>query len=318
VERVGDIAPVWPTEGHRPPLDRAIATLAERQHGVVALRQLRALGLSASAVRDRVRAGRLYRIHRAVYAVGYSLLTLKGIWMAAVLACEAGAVLSHRSAAAVLGLRPDNRPVTDVTTPRRGRHLNGVIRHTSQTLGPRDVSVVEGIPCTSVARTLLDIAEEINWQGLRRACNQAEILRVFDKRQIDDVLARADGRRGTPMLREVLAKGRIGEAITRNDLEEAFLSLCELAGLPSPLVNRWIPLDGGGVEADFLWPEHRLIVETDGGGTHDTPTAFEDDRRRDQRLMLAGYRVVRFTSRQVTHEPNDVMKALLALLAKAR
>jgi Protein of unknown function (DUF559) len=252
-----------------------------------------------------------------VYAVGYSLLTLKGIWMAAVLACGPGAALSHRSAAALLGLRPDNRPVTDVTTPRRGRHLKRVIRHVSKTLGPRDVTVIDGIPCTSVARTLLDIAEEINWQGLRRACNQAEILRIFDKRQIDDVLARADGRRGAPMLSEILAKGRIGEAITRNELEETFLSLCESAGVPAPLVNQWIPLDGGSVEADFLWPNHRLVAETDGGGTHDTPTAFEEDRRRDQRLMREGYRVVRFTRLQVTRDSKDVARTLLALLESA-
>ena len=314
MERVSHIAATCPPERDGPPLDRAIAALAGGQHGVVALRQLQALGISPRAVRDRVAAGRLHRIHRGVYAVGHSVLSLRAIWMAAVLACGPGAVLSHRSAAALRGLRQDNRAWIDVTTPRHGRHLNGIIRHRSTTLTDADVTVVDGIPCTSVARTLLDIAEEIDGQSLRRACNQAEILRVFDMREVEDVLARSGGRRGASTLREVLKKGRIGAAITRNELEEDFLALCERAGLPPPLVNEWIAFgDGTGVEADFLWPAWGLIAETDGGASHDTPHAFEGDRRKDQRLMRMGFRVVRFTWWQVRHEPDEVAATLRAL-----
>ncbi len=296
-------------------MDLKIARLARRQHAVVSLNQLRAVGLTSSAVRERRRRGRLHRVWQTVYAVGHSLLTSEGRWMAAVLACGDGAVLSHRSAAALHGLRPDNRAVIDVTTPPRGlRRMKGIVRHESATLTEADVTVVDGIPCTSVARTLLDVAEEIDRQGLRRACNQAEVLRVFDGREIEDVLARAQGRRGAGMLRDVLAHGRVGEAVTRSELEEEFLSLCERAKLPPPSVNAWIALEGGGVEADFLWPEVRLIAETDGGAVHDTPGAFQDDRRRDQRLMRAGYRVVRFTWWQVLHAPEELVETLRALL----
>jgi predicted transcriptional regulator of viral defense system len=315
MEGVTAIASTWSTESRTPPRDRVIANLAERQHGVVALPQLLALGLAESSVRERVRAGRLHRVHRGVYAIGHSVLSSEGRLIAAVLASGPGALLSHRSAAALHGLRPDNRPVIDVTSPRRGLHRVGPIRrHHSGTLSETDRSVVDGIPCTSVARTLLDLAEEVDRQGLRRACNQAEVLRIFDLAELEDVLSRSDGRRGAPVLREILASGRIGEAITRNDLEEAFLTLCDQAGLPVPRVNAWIPLEGGDVEADFYWPEYRLIAETDGGETHDTPHAFQADRRRDQKLMRAGYRVVRFTWWQVFREADEVTETLRALL----
>jgi very-short-patch-repair endonuclease len=235
--------------------------------------------------------------------------------MAAVLACGEGAVLSHRSAAALLGLREDQRSVIDVTTPGASRRrMDGIVRHRGDTVRVTDTTVVDGIPCTSVARTLLDLAEVVDRQGLRRACNQAEVLRVFDGRAIADVLARASGRRGAPILRAILADGRLGEAVTRNDLEEAFLALCERAGLPAPKVNAWIPLQGGDAEADFFWPDHRLNAETDGRGAHDTPSRFQSDRRRDQRLMRAGYRVVRFTWWQVFHAQREVEETLRDLI----
>jgi len=233
--------------------------------------------------------------------------------MRAVLASGRGAVLSFRSAAALHGLRPDNRAVTDVTTARTGlRPVNGIVRHESQTLTPRDVMVVRRIPCTSVARTLLDLAAVVDWQGVRRACSQAEVLRVFDKRQIDDLLARSNGHPGAPVLRDVLARGRVGEAVTRNDVEEAFLVLCARARLDEPRVQ---PLDrarrprGAG-----RLPLARQAAHRQGrrGGSHDTHTGFQEDRRRDQALMAAGYRVVRFTWWQVLHAPGEV----LAILAK--
>jgi hypothetical protein len=281
---------------------------------VVALDQLGALGLSARAVGDRVTVGRM---HRGVYAVGHMALSREGASMAAVLACGAGAVLSHRSAGALLGLRPDARPVTDVTTPsRRLRGMRGIARHTSETLRDADVTNVEGIPCTSAARTLLDLAEQIDRQGLRRACNQAEVLRTFDGRKVADVLARAEGRRGAVVLQAVLTQGRVGEAITRSGLEEDFLSLCVRAELPPPEVNGWIPLPGGDAKPDFLWPDRGLIAETDGRYVHTTQAAFEADRRGDQRLMRAGHRVVRFTRWQVRHAPNEVVETLRVLLER--
>jgi hypothetical protein len=148
------------------------------------------------------------------------------------------------------------------------------------------------------------------------AIEQAEILRLFDLRAVDDVLARADGRRGAAALRAVLSEIRLGTTLTRSTLEERFLAICRGAGLPPDAVNAWVPHpEGGGAEADFLWREQRLIVEVDGREVHTTHGAFERDRRRDQRLMLAGWRVVRFTWRQVYFEPAYVADTLKALLA---
>jgi predicted transcriptional regulator of viral defense system len=144
----------------QPPRDVAIARLAERQHGVVSLSQLNALGLGKAAVAKRAANGRLHRVHRGVYAVGHGRLTLPGRWMAAVLACGQKAVLSHRSAAGLWSLRPDNRANTDVSLPSRSaRSRPGIDVHRSVTLTPADRTVKDGIPCTTLARTLLDVVD---------------------------------------------------------------------------------------------------------------------------------------------------------------
>jgi len=223
-----------------PPLERAIADLATRQHGVIALHQLRTLGLSASAARSRVAVGRLHRVHAGVFAAGHAPLTRNGHSIAAVLACGPGAALSHREAAALRELRSSNRTRIDVTSPgRRGRGCEEIEVHSAATLRPCDVEEVDGIPCTTVARTLLDLAEVTDRRQVERACDRAEVLEVLD-----------------------------------------------------------------------------LIAELDGHRVHSTRRAFEHDRRRDQRLMLAGYRVVRFTWRQVTSEPATAIAILRTLLAR--
>ena len=311
---VQHIAAICPPERDAPPLDVLISRLAERQHGVVSLPQLQFLGLSARAVRDRVAAGRLTRIHRGVYAVGHGRLTLRGHWMAAVLAYGPGAVLSHRSAAALHGIRPDNRPKTDVTVPgRSARSRPGIVVHRSTTLQPADITTIDGIPCTSLARTLLDLAEVIDRQGVERAVSQAEVLCIFDLREVEDVLSRATGRHGAGVLRSVLAEYD-GPTLTEKELEARFLALCRAASLPKPEVNAWITLDDGiAYKIDFLWRAERLAVETDGWETHRTRQAFENDRRRDRRLRLAGLDVVRFTWRDVEREPDEVTAELAAL-----
>ena len=287
------------------------------QHGVIALWQLVELGLGASAVRDRVASGRLHRVHRGVFAVGHAPLTTNGRFMAAVLACGCESALSYRSCAHLRSLRQCARGLIDVTSPRRraGRRLAGIDAHTSTTLLPRDIEIVDGIPCTTVARTLLDLAEVLDRRGLERACEQAEILRVFDLRAVDDVLARAYGRRGAKKLAAVLDELRPGSTLTRQDLEERFLALCRQADLPRPEVNAWIPHGATGSEADFMWRAQRLDVELDGRDVHMTPQAFERDRLRDQQLQVQGWRVVRFTGRQLTDDPRRVAEAVRALLA---
>jgi very-short-patch-repair endonuclease len=238
--------------------------------------------------------------------------------MAAVLACGRRSALSHRSACDLRGLLHTSRALVDVISPTRsGRRRSGIEAHTSSTLLVRDIEEVDGIPCTSVARTLLDLAAVAPRRAVERAVDQAEVLRVLDARQIEDVLARAGHHRGAGVLRAVLHDHAPGTTRTRNDLEEAFLAICRAANLPQPEVNVWIALEPTGYEADFLWREQRFIAEVDGGSAHTTRRAFVHDRRRDQRLMLAGYSVVRFPWQQVFDEPGSVEATLRELLRQA-
>ena len=196
-----------------------------------------------------------------------------------------------------------------------GRGKPGIRVHSGATLTPDDLTVIDSIPCTTLARTLLDLAEDAARREVERAIDRAAELRLLDMTAIDDVLARANGRRGAALLRAVLDEHRAGSTLTRNDLEEAFLRIARDAGAPPDAVNEWIAFpEGSGAEADFLWRTQRLIVEVDGRDPHTTRRAFESDRRRDQRLMLLGWRVVRFTWRQVVFAPAEVAATLRGLL----
>jgi very-short-patch-repair endonuclease len=178
------------------------------------------------------------------------------------------------------------------------------------------VTTIDGIPCTTVARTLVDLGDVVSRRVVERAMDQAEVLRVFDLRAVSEVLARAGRRRGAGTLRTVLEHYE-GPTLTRRQLEELFLTMCRKASLPSPAVNAWITTDDGvAYQADFLWRAERLVAETDGRDVHTTRRAFEHDRLRDQRLALAGFTVVRFTWRQVERDPRRVAGALQALLAR--
>jgi predicted transcriptional regulator of viral defense system/very-short-patch-repair endonuclease len=298
-------------------IDREIAKLAERQHGVVALAQLRALPLSASGVRSRVARGNLHRIHRGVYAVGWPGLTGRGRQMAAVLAYVPGTVLSHRSGAGLWALRPDNRASVEISVPRLGIHSRPGIDVHARTLDPEDVTIVDGIPVTTVARTLVDLGDVTSRRNVERAVEQAEILRLFDRRQIDDALHRAGQRRGASVLTSVLEE-LSGPTLTETDLEEAFLAIVREAGLPDPEVNAPMTLsDGTPVRIDFLWRTERLAVETDGHPFHRTRQSRERDTRRDQLLRLAGFEPVRYTDKQVALEPGWVSETLVALASRA-
>ena len=295
-------------------MDAAIAVLAGRQHGVVALWQLVELGLSAGAVRTRVAAGKLHRVHRGVYAVGHRVLSMDGRRMAAVLACGRTAVASHRMATALHAILTSQ--ALEVTVPGRGeRRVPGVLVHRTRRLHPADITAIEGIPSTSLGRTLIDYAEQATDRQVERACEQAEFLRIYDQAAIEASIARNPGRHGTKRLLAVIGKGELGTTLTRNELEEAFLAICDRIGTPRPLVNAWIPFpEGGGAEVDFLWERERLIVEVDGFETHGTRRAFADDRRRDRRLKLLDYEIARFPWEDVLHSAATSGAELAALL----
>jgi len=298
-----------------------LGALAAQQHGVVSLAQLRALGVSASAVHKRTAAARLHRVHRGVYSLAPSaLLSRNGRFMAAVLACGPAAVLSHRSAAALHELRATDRAGIDVTVPgRAGRAHKGIDVHRSKTLTAVDTTTVSGIPCTTVARTQFDLAEVVNQRAVERAFNQAEVMEVLNYDALADQLQRNRHRHAVPLVRAVLAGGETGNAPTESELEERLLPLCLAAGVPAP--DRQVYIDPGdgepAIRVDFAWRAQRLVIETDGGRYHRTRRAFEDDRRRDQRLALAGWRVVRITWRQLTEEPERIVALLVRLLRPA-
>ena len=285
---------------------------------MISLAELGDLGLTVTAVHKRAASGRLHRVHRGVYSLPPpELLSRYGRWMAAVLTCGPGAVLSHRSAAALHELRATERTNDEVTVPGRStRKRAGIDIHRSTTLTPADATRVNGIPTTTVARTQLDLAEVVSRRALERAYDQADVLEVFDLRALEDQLERNRHRQCARVVRAVLDEHYVGSTPTWSKFEEAFLKLTRATGIPDPEVNVWLVLDDqeSALRVDFVWRRQRLIVETDGHETHRTRQAFERDRRRDQRLTLAGWRVIRVTWRQLTSRPDQVAAMLVTLL----
>jgi very-short-patch-repair endonuclease/predicted transcriptional regulator of viral defense system len=310
--RVDDFASNSSSPGH-PPNDRGLARLATRQHGVVSLWQLRALGLCASTVRHRVAAGRLHRVHVGVYVVGYRRLSPRGRWLAAVLACGPGAVLSHLAALALWELRPHPPGPLDVTVVARGRRGPAGIRvHCVRALDPRDHLVRDAIPVTTVARALLDYAGASSAQQLRTALEAADRRDLLDTREIQACIARSPGR-ATRALTDALAALTGAAPWTRSELERAFLALIRAAGLPEPQANVLV----AGHQVDFFWPAAGLVVEVDGYAFHRGRRSFESDRRRDTDMALAGLRTIRLTQRRIAREPERVQAELRVLLARA-
>jgi very-short-patch-repair endonuclease len=273
--------------------------------------------MDRAATNRRVSAGRLHPVHDGVLAVGHPALTREGRFRAAVLACGPEAVLSHRSAADLWSLRSDDRTVIDVTAPnRRGRSPTGIEAHRNGSLRSVDCTVVADIPCTAVERTLLDLAAVVPIWQLRKAVAEAEVLRILDQAVLRTLLRRSRGRRGVARLRLLLDELHPQIKRTRSELERLFLRMCKQAGLPEPEVNP--PLDVGGrrLRPDFLWRDAGLIVETDSRRYHDTDSAFQLDRKREQRLQLAGWRVSRCTWEQVESEPRRLASTIRSLLAQ--
>lgn len=302
-----------------PRLNPAITALAARQHGVVHVRQLEALGLSARGVQHRAAGRRLHRIHRGVYSVApLTVLSREARWLAAVLASPPGAVASHRTAAALLGLLRYEGEKIEVTVPGpHSRKRGHLVVHGSKTLTPQDVTLVNNIPCTTVARTLFDLAEMVDRRRLERAFDQSEVLELFDLGAIEDQLGRNATRRAAGIVRALLKEHYIGSAPTESELEEAFLALCRSAGLPKPAVQQWLFLGDGGppIRADFLWREQRVVVETDGAKVHGTRQARPRDARRDQRLTVHRWRPIRTDWRQVMRRPAELEATLVALVS---
>jgi very-short-patch-repair endonuclease len=288
----------------------AVAELAQRQWGVVSRAQVSELGASVAGIGSWVRRGRLHVVHRGVYAVGHARLGREGRWLAAVLACGPGAVLSHRSAAAHWGLLHTEQARIDVTAPRSRRGAPPLRLHWSRCLDARDTTNHEGVPTTSVSRTLLDLAATTRPDRLERALAQAQRLQLYDHTAILDVIQRANGHRGTALLARATAHE---PKLTRSEAEARFLQLVRETRLSEPLTNFILAApDHPRLEVDFYWPTHHLIAEIDGWQTHRTRAAFRSDRRRDAALIAIGCRVLRFSYDDIVDEPATTKRRLEA------
>ena len=246
-------------------------------------------------------------MHRGVYAVGHARLSRQGRWLAAVLAHGPGALLSHQSAGALWGLAPERGPV-DVTAQSGRRGRKGIRLHRALFL-PEERTARAAIPVTSVARTLVDLAETLDPDRLSRAYEEADRLRLLVTAEIERVCERSHGRRGLRPILALLAESAHAET-TRSPLEDRVLSLCREHGLSTPRTNVEIL----GHEVDAYWPNARLVVEADSFEFHRHRAAFERDRARDAAMQADGYRVVRLTHRRLEREPEDVAAELRRLL----
>jgi hypothetical protein len=292
--------------------DARLARAAARQHGVISRAQLRDLGIADHAIAYRLRTGRLHRVRRGVFAVGHPRLTPRGRWMAAVLACGPGAALGYVSAAALWEIRNSSATGISVVVPTAGgRRQPGLRVYRHPGLRPDELTTRDGIPVTTLARTVLDLAAVLNDADLERALDQCEFQRLLDWSALD-ALARAHPRhRGARILAKTLATYEPGTTRTKSDLEKLFIAICEAHGLPRPLVNHRTD----HYEVDFLFPDHRLIVEADSWTYHRTRLRFERDRRRDATHARAGFRTLRFTDRQLEHDAEGVAATIRTVLA---
>jgi hypothetical protein len=246
-------------------------------------------------------------LHRGVYAVGHERLTQRGHWLAAVLASGEGALLSHASAAALWGLRGARSPV-DVTCVHGHPGRRGIRLHRAK-IHPAERAIRDGIPVTSVVRTLFDLAEVVDEQRLKHAFEEADRLNLLQLRALESVCERNPGRRALRPIGRLLAE--IGAPTrTHSPLEDRFLDFCREQRLPPPSTNVLV-LDR---EADAFWPQARLVVELDSWGYHRHHAAFERDRIRDTRFLVAGYRTIRVTDRRLDREADTLATEIRSLI----
>lgn len=262
-------------------------------------------------------AGRLRPLHPGVYAVGHRRLPRDGQRLATILWAGPGAALSHREAAAIHGLLPSNRARIEVTTTRRIRAARpGVAVHHSAVLDAEDTVTVAGMRVTTVARTLVDLADVVPKDSLAKALREAEHLRVVDMHDLREAMTRTCHRPGTghAKLKAVLEEHRRrGTQLTRSVLEDRFLQLCERHGLPRPRTNFHV----AGHEVDACWPASRLAVELDGWARHKDRVAFQRDRTKGNAILQAGWRLLRYTHDDIVRRPAETAAALGAFLADA-
>lgn len=287
-----------------------VQALAGRQHGIVTRKQAREAGLSRQGIRRRVESGWLVPQHAGVYAVGHTALTSDSLLVAAVYACGPEALASHRAAGRLWGILRGTQPI-EVTAPRGRKPRDGVVLHRSRCIHDEDRALIHAIPATSLARTLVDLADVLPEKPLADAVHEAEVLRKFDRRKVERVLTRVPGRKGRHKLHRVLAAYRDVQPLTRSRAERLVLAMCAAHGLPTPRTNTWVE----GHEVDFHWPQANLVLEADGAAVHRTTRAFHEDRARDRALAARGLHVVRATWPDLTEGQEALARELHQILA---
>jgi very-short-patch-repair endonuclease len=290
-------------------VERELARIASAAHGVVTRDALLEAGVTRAEIESRVRSGALIREHLGVYRVGHRAPNREARYLAAVLACGHGAALSGVSAAHLLGLVDGAEPLPEVTTPVERRVSGVTTRRARGGLHPGDMTTVRGIPVTSAARTLVDLARLLDAEKLARACHEAGIRHGTTPRQVEAVLSRRPRSPGAGMLRAIL-RGDV--RVTLSVLERRFLERLTAAGLPLPQTNRL----AGGRRVDCRWPEQRLTVELDGYRYHGSRHAWEQDRRREREARARGDEFRRYTYGDVVEDPRQMLAELRALLAR--
>ena len=282
--------------------DRRLAQLAARQHNLITTRQLRRLGFSRDQILWRTDSGRLHRIHRGVYAVGTPNLTREGWYLAAVLACGHGAVLSHASAGAHRRIRTAPLSPVHVTVPpgNGSRSRKGIKVHRPN--GPIEATTHRGIPTTTPARTLMDLSRDLTPRQLQRALDEAHFLNLLHQPSLRRLYTTHPRR--TARLRKAAPKA--GTTRTKSRNEERFLTWLDHHNLPRPLLNAEVH----GVEVDAYFPTHGLIVEIDPWHTHERRT--RDDKARDRRHAAAGLVTFRIPDDQLTPETAAELRRALA------
>lgn len=274
--------------------------------------------MSRNAILWTTESGELHRVFHGVYAIGHPMITPRGRLMAAALACGPGAVISHRSAGALLGLLDEGPLVIDVIAPpERGRKIDGIRFHRVRAPRREERGTVEGIPCTSPARTMVDLAGAVGTWTLRSCFERLAQRGELDLDAIEGSLD--PRRRGEKVLRALLAEWRRAASVSRkrrlkSPLEAKVLPLVLAHDLPAPLTNAPVQLAHNRIEVDFLWPDRRFVLEADSRDFHGTEVAFERDRWRDRELLRAGYLTLRVTSLQAEREAETVAATIAARL----
>jgi very-short-patch-repair endonuclease len=289
-------------------VEQKLARLASRSHGLITRSQLQSAGLTEAEIRQRLQTGALLREYRGVYRVGHRAPSLEARYLAAVYACGDGALLSGRAAAHLLGILPGPPLRPEVSAPTE-RRIPGITTRRIRSMHPIDAQFWRGVPVTSPARTIVDLAGTLAAHELARVAHEAAIRHNTAPREIEAVLERPTRWRGAKKLRAVITGD---EPVTLSALERRFLTLLRDAGLPLPITNR----PAGTRRIDCRWPHHKLTVELDGYRYHSSRHAWEQDRRREREAFARGDDFRRYTYGDVFEQPQPMLAELQAVLPR--